>query len=115
MVTRIHGQHAGRCSAVVHDGLVYAVATDPESAATIEAQTRNALAALEKHLTEAGSGKTGLLQATIYLTDMRHKRAMDAVWREWIGEAENWPQRACVGAELEPTDLIEVVVTARVL
>ncbi len=115
MVTRIHGRYAGRCSAVVHGGLVYAVATDPESAAGIEAQTRNTLAALEKYLVEAGSGKTGLLQATVYLTDMRNKKAMDAIWRHWIGDKENWPQRACVGADLEPTDLIEVAVTARVL
>jgi enamine deaminase RidA (YjgF/YER057c/UK114 family) len=115
MVKRIHGRYQGRCSAVVHDGLVYAVATDPENAATIEEQTRNTLAALEKYLTEAGSGKTGLLQATIYLTDMRNKKAMDAIWCDWIGDKENWPQRACVGADLEPTDLIEVVVTARVL
>lgn len=115
MVKRVHGNSPGRCSAVTHGGLVYAVATDPEKAATIEAQTRNTLEALEKHLIEAGSGKTGLLQATIYLTDMRNKKAMDAIWCEWIGEKENWPQRACVGADLEPTDLIEVVVTARVL
>lgn len=115
MVMRIHGKSAGRCSAVVHGGLVYAVATDPEMAATIQDQTRNTLAALERYLTKAGSGKTGLLQATIYLTDMRNKKAMDAIWCEWIGEKENWPQRACVGADLEPTDLIEIVVTARVL
>lgn len=115
MTKRIHGNHSGRCSAVIHDGLVYAVATDPESAPTIEQQTRNTLDALEGYLTEAGSGKAGLLQATIYLTDMRNKPAMNAVWCDWIGDRDNWPQRACVGADLEPTDLIEVVVTAKLL
>lgn len=115
MTTRIHGKAAGRCSAVAHGGLVYAVATDPGSAPTIEGQTRGALAALERHLKAAGSGKEGLLQATVYLTDMRNKKAMDAVWVEWIGGRENWPQRACVGTDLEPTDLIEIVVTAKAL
>ncbi len=115
MTERIHGTSQGQCSAVVHNGLVYAVATDPQSAATIEEQTRNTLAALERYLTEAGSGKAGLLQATVYLTDMGNKRAMDAVWCEWVGPEENWPQRACVGADLAPGDLIEVVVTAKVL
>ncbi len=115
MTTRIHGKAAGRCSAVAHGGLVYAVATDPDSGVTIQEQTRGALAALERHLKAAGSGKEGLLQATVYLTDMRNKKAMDAIWVEWIGPRENWPQRACVGADLEPTDLIEVVVTAKAL
>ncbi len=112
---RVHGPYQGRCSAVAHGGLVYAVATDPDSAPTIEGQTRNTLAALERYLEEAGSGKTGLLQATIYLTDMRNKKAMDAIWCDWIGKRDNWPQRACVGADLEPTDLIEIVVTAKAL
>ncbi len=115
MTERLHGTARGRCRAVVHNGLVYAVATDPNSASGIEAQTRNTLAALEATLNEAGSGRTGLLQATVYLTDMRNKPAMDAVWCDWVGPRENWPQRACVGADLEPTDLIEVVVTAKVL
>ncbi len=115
MTERFHGKYEGRCNAVVHNGLVYSVATDPEAAPTIEEQTRNTLNALERYLNEAGSGKTGLLQATVYLTDMRNKRAMNAIWCEWLGAKENWPQRACVGADLEPTDLIEVVVTAKVL
>ncbi len=115
MTERFHGRYEGRCNAVAHNGLVYAVATDPQSASTIEAQTRNTLDALERYLVEAGSGKTGLLQATIYLTDMRNKPAMNTIWCAWIGAKENWPQRACVGADLEPTDLIEVVVTAKLL
>ena len=82
MTRRIHGKYEGRCCAVSHDGLVYAVATDPEGARTIEEQTRNALGALEAYLEEAGSGKAGLLQATIYLTDMRNKPAMNAIWCE---------------------------------
>ena len=114
MVKRIHGNNQGRCSAVTHGGIVYAVATDTQSADSIEAQTRNTLEALEGYLVQAGSGKTGLLQATVYLSDMRNKKAMDAVWCEWIGEAENWPQRACVGVDLAGNDLIEIVVTARV-
>ena len=105
----------GRCSVVVSDELVYAVATDPECADDITAQTRNTLHELDRLLTEAGSGKAGLLQATVYLSDIASKPEMDSVWIPWIGPEENWPQRACVGAGLDEGYLIEVVVVAKVL
>ena len=105
----------GRCSTVVSDGLVYAVSTDPVCADGIEAQTRNTLEELERLLTKAGSGKAGLLQATVYLSDISLKTEMDVVWRDWIGPEENWPQRACVGVGLAEGYLIEVVVTANTL
>ena len=111
-INRIHGEARGRCRAVSHNGLTFAVATDPASADGIVAQTRNTLAALDRTLAEAGSGKDALLQATVYLRDMSMKADMDAVWCEWIGPPENWPQRACVGVDLAGEDLIEVVVTA---
>jgi enamine deaminase RidA (YjgF/YER057c/UK114 family) len=72
------------------------------------------LAALDKNLEDAGSDKTRLLQATVYLNDMATKADMDAVWCDWIGDSENWPQRACVGADLAGDDLVEIVVTATV-
>ena len=105
----------GRCEAVVSDGLVYAVATDPRCAKGILEQTANTLDELESVLGKAGSGKSGLLQATVYLSDITQKPEMDKVWIEWIGPPENWPQRACVGVDLYDGCLIEVVVTAKVL
>jgi len=112
IIERIPGQAVGRCRAVVHNGYVYAVATDEYEADGIQAQTRNTLAALDRTLADAGSGKEHLLQATVYLRDMSMKPAMDSVWCDWIGPLANWPQRACVGADLAGKDLIEVVVTA---
>lgn len=109
---RIPGGAKGRCAAVASGGLVYAVATDPVCADGIAAQTRNTLEELDSVLAKAGSGKTGLIQATVYLSDISNKAEMDAVWCDWIGPEENWPQRACVGAALEGDCLIEVVVTA---
>lgn len=112
---RVPGGAQGRCAAVQAGGIVYAVATDPHGADDIAEQTRNTLQELDRVLAEAGSGKTGLLQATVYLSDIADKPRMDAVWCEWIGPEENWPQRACVGVQLAGRDLIEVVVTASVL
>ncbi|MGI9568805.1 MAG: RidA family protein [Desulfobulbia bacterium] len=111
-ITRHHGPSRGRCRATAHGGLVYAVATHESSAQTIEEQTADTLKLLENILNDAGSGKDKVLQATVYLRDMSMKPAMDEVWCEWIGPKENWPQRACVGADLAGNDLIEVVVTA---
>ncbi|MEO1159666.1 MAG: RidA family protein [Pseudomonadota bacterium] len=105
----------GRCSAVESGGLVYAVATDPHCADGISEQTRNTLDELNRVLIKAGSGKSGLVQATVYLSGISNKPAMDAVWSEWIGPEENWPQRACVGVELDQGYLIEIVVVANVL
>lgn len=103
--------NAGRSDAVVAGGLVCAVATDPENASQIAVQTVNTLAKLEQLLLLAGSDKTKIIQAKVYLTDIADKAAMDAVWCAWIGSAENWLQRACIGVKLFLGDLIEVVVT----
>ena len=105
----------GRSEAVVSDGIVYAVATDPHCADGILAQTENTLAELSRILTRAGSDHAGLLQATVYLADIKQKPQMDSVWMNWIGPEQNWPQRACVGVDLDPGYLIEVVVTAKVI
>ena len=105
----------GRCSAVVSRGLVYAVATDPICAESVSEQTLNTLHELDRVLTNAGSGKAGLVQATVYLSDISNKTDMDSVWCEWIGPEENWPQRACVGVDLDDRYLIEIVVVATVL
>jgi enamine deaminase RidA (YjgF/YER057c/UK114 family) len=111
-IERVHGEARGRCRAVAYNGLVHAVATDQSSAPTVAEQTRRTLAALDDALAAAGSDKTRLLQATVYLRDMATKAEMDEVWCDWIGPSENWPQRACVGVDLAGADLVEIVVTA---
>lgn len=115
VVKRFPVEGKGRCSAVVSDGLVYAVATDPACAEGIAEQTRGTLQELDAVLDKAGSAKTQLIQATVYLSDISSKPDMDAVWCEWIGPEQNWPQRACVGAALDEGYLIEVVVVAKAM
>ncbi|MEK9754219.1 MAG: RidA family protein [Rhodospirillaceae bacterium] len=111
-IDRYHGNARGRARATRHAGLVYAVATDPSNAASVAEQTRNTLAALDKSLAEAGSDKTRIVQATVYLTDVSAKDEMDAVWCEWIGPEANWPQRACIGVQLAGANLVEIVLIA---
>ena len=110
-IDRWQGSAKGRNRAVRHDGLVYTVATAP--GANITAQTRAALAAIDKNLADAGSDKTCLLSVQIFLADMSQKTEMDEVWNDWIGpDWRIWPQRACVGAALAGDVMVEIVVKA---
>lgn len=111
-ITRLAGTARGRSRASICGGLVYAVATDAHSAPSVAEQTRNTLAALAATLEEAGSGKDRIVQATVYLRDMATKAEMDAVWCDWIGPPENWPQRACIGTDLAEDDRVEIVLVA---
>ena len=110
-INRFRGSAAGRNRCVEHAGIVYAVATAPGD--EIKEQTRNTLAHLDESLKMAGSDKTRILQAQIFLADMAKKSPMDEVWNDWIGpDWQNWPQRACVGAKLAPGTLVEIILTA---
>ncbi len=110
-IDRWQGSAKGRNRAVRHNGIVYTVATAP--GADIQAQTRATLDAIDNNLADAGSDKTRLISVQIFLADMSQKEGMDAVWNDWIGaDWQNWPQRACVGAPLAGSTLVEIVVTA---
>lgn len=98
---------------VEHNGIVYVGGTtcDDESL-DMAGQTREILAKIDKYLAEAGTDKTKLLSATIFVTDLNMKPEMDKVWKEWL-DPSLLPTRATVGvADLGDTTLIEIVVTA---
>jgi enamine deaminase RidA (YjgF/YER057c/UK114 family) len=110
-IQRWKGTAAGRNRAVRHAGIVYTVAT--AAGPDIQSQTKKSLEIIEKNLNEAGSDKTRMLSVQIFLADMSHKDAMDEVWNPWIGpDWQTWPQRACVGAPLHGSTLVEIVVKA---
>jgi enamine deaminase RidA (YjgF/YER057c/UK114 family) len=111
MIKRLVGTTPTRSRAVIHDGVVYAVATAPTKGPSLYEQTREALAAIDRTLAEAGSDKSRILRATVYITDMGRKPEMNKAWDEWVDRA-NPPQRACIGVVLEDKDLVEILVTA---
>ncbi|MCV3274296.1 RidA family protein [Roseobacter sinensis] len=112
-IKRIISSTRGRSDAVVYNGMAFLVAYDPDAADGVQAQTRNSLSFLDTKLSEVGSGKQALLQVTVFLSDMSMKPDMDEVWCDWIGPEENWPQRACVGADLgDKATLIEITAIA---
>jgi enamine deaminase RidA (YjgF/YER057c/UK114 family) len=111
MIVRIPGTRPTRCRAVVHGGLVYAVAVARDKVPSMYDQTRMALADADASLAEAGSDKSRILTAMVYIADMSQKAEMNRAWDEWA-DLNNPPMRACVGAVLADRSLVEIVVTA---
>lgn len=97
--------------AVIHGGIAYLagqVALGPD----VPAQTRAVLAQIDSLLAEAGTDRSRILQATIWLADMADFGAMNVVWEEWIGGA-NAPARATGEVRLATPDYkVEIIVTA---
>jgi enamine deaminase RidA (YjgF/YER057c/UK114 family) len=111
MIKRFAGTTPTRSRAVTYGGIVYAVATAKNKAAPLYEQTKDALAQIDGTLADAGSDKSRILRATVYITDMSRKPDMDRAWDEWVDRA-NPPQRACIGVTLADSDLVEILVTA---
>ena len=107
-----HGTTRRYSDSVVHNGTVYLVEVAANLDGDITAQTENMLAGVERLLAGAGSDKTRLLMATIYLSDMADYDAMNAVWDAWV-PAGCAPTRACVQARLaKPEYRVEIALTA---
>jgi enamine deaminase RidA (YjgF/YER057c/UK114 family) len=99
--------------AVVCNGLVFLAGQVAEDTAQdVGGQTRQVLAAIDRLLAEAGSDKSRLLSAQIFLADMADFAAMNKVWESWVVPGQT-PARATVEAAMAgPKYLVEIVVTA---
>ncbi len=98
--------------AVVHGGTVYLGGQVGTRGADITGQTRQVLAAIDRLLAEAGSDKSHILQAIVWLADMADFDAMNAVWDGWV-DRQNTPVRACGQSLLaDPGYRVEIIVTA---
>jgi len=102
--------------AVVHNGIVSTagqVAQNARGASTTD-QTKDILKAIDELLSAAGTDKSNLLTATIWLSDIGDFAEMNAVWDAWVS-AGNTPTRACVESKLASPDFtVEIAVTAAV-
>lgn len=100
--------------AVVHGNLVFLAGQVAQraSGASVREQTKDILARIEELLAEAGSDKTKLLSATIWLTDIATFNEMNEVWDAWVSPG-NTPARACVEAKLAaPQFTVEIAIVA---
>ena len=99
--------------AVVHGNTVYLAGQVAEdTSADVAGQTRQVLAAIERLLAAAGSDKTRILSATVYLADIGTFAAMNSAWDAWVAPGHP-PARATVEAALAaPAYKVEIVVIA---
>ncbi|WP_211224890.1 RidA family protein [Neptunomonas japonica] len=113
MIQRKSGMYDGRSKSSAYKDLVWTVATSSDTSVGIEQQTKLTLETIQTNLVELNSDKTRIVSAQVYIANMADKQRMDSVWRNWLGaNPEHWPQRACLGVNLEGDVLIEVTVTA---
>jgi enamine deaminase RidA (YjgF/YER057c/UK114 family) len=99
--------------AVENGGTVYLAGIVPKNLKNdIKGQTAEVLAEIDRLLAKAGSSKSKLLKASIWVTDIRNRAPMNEVWTAWV-DPKNLPVRACVEAKLaDPACLVEIMVTA---
>jgi len=100
--------------AVVHGNTVYLagiVADNPKGKSVTE-QTKDIVRQIDGLLAKAGSDKTKLLSANIWLADMATFADMNLVWDAWVSPG-NTPARATVEAKLATPDYkVEIMVVA---
>lgn len=96
---------------VKHNGTVY-LCGQVGAGETVTEQTEDCLARVDALLKQAGSSREQILQAIIWISDMKYFGEMNAVWDAWVPEGHA-PARACGEAKLARDVLkVEVIVTA---
>ena len=111
-ITRFH-VGARLSETAVHNGTVYLAGQVPDDPGKdLRGQTAEVLAMVDRLLAEAGSDKSRILMAQIFLADIDEIGTMNEVWDAWI-PAGHTPPRATVEARMaKPGYRIEIVVTA---
>ncbi len=101
--------------AVVHGNTVYlAGLTADDISLDVKGQTQQILSKIDKLLAEAGSDKSKILSANIWLTDIATWSQMNEVWDAWVSPGHT-PARATVEARLARAGLtVEIMVQAAV-
>jgi enamine deaminase RidA (YjgF/YER057c/UK114 family) len=98
--------------AVIHNKTVY-LAGQVAAGATVTIQAREILATIDALLAEAGTDKSRLLSATIWLTDMVTFAEMNGVWQSWVVPGETPARATVVSAQLASAEYrIEIAVIA---
>ena len=100
--------------AVVRGDTVYlaGIVADAPKGKGMAEQTKSILSQIDGFLAQAGTDKSKLLSANIWITDMAKFAEMNAVWDAWVSSG-NTPARATVEAKLASPDyLVEIMVVA---
>jgi enamine deaminase RidA (YjgF/YER057c/UK114 family) len=108
-------QNARRSRAVVHNGLVYTAGQVPDDMSLdVTGQARQVLAKIDDLLKLAGSDKSRVLTAQVWLRTIDDLAAMNAVWDSWVVQGKT-PTRCCGKVEMNNPDCrIEILVVAAI-
>jgi enamine deaminase RidA (YjgF/YER057c/UK114 family) len=101
--------------ASIHDNIVYlcGITADPVRLGDVKEQTKQILDRVDRLLERAGTNKSKLLTAQVWLTDMGLFADHNSVWNGWV-DAKNPPVRMCVHSRQlwRPGLLVEIMMTA---
>ena len=105
MTIQRHDTGPRMSKAVVHGDTVYlaGIVADAPKGKSMGEQTKSILAQIDGFLAQAGTDKSKLLSANIWITDMAKFAEMNAVWDAWVSPG-NTPARATVEAKLASPD-----------
>ena len=107
-----YGIGARMSEAVAYNGIVWVAGQVGTPGDDITAQTKTCLAEVDRILADAGTDKTRILSAQIWLAEMADFPAMNAVWDAWV-PAGHTPARATAESKLAASAYkVEVIVTA---
>jgi enamine deaminase RidA (YjgF/YER057c/UK114 family) len=108
-------QNARRSRAVVHNGLVYTAGQVPDDMSLdVTGQARQVLAKIDDLLKLAGTDKSRVLTAQVWLRTIDDLAAMNAVWDAWVVQGKT-PTRCCGKVEMNnPNCRIEILVVAAI-
>lgn len=97
----------------IYNGVAYLAGQVPDDASLdMEGQTKQVLATIDRLLATAGTDKSRILMATVYVANMKEFESMNRAWDAWVAPG-NAPPRATVEARLANPDYkVEIVVTA---
>ena len=107
-----NGPRMSRC--VVYGDTVYLAGLTAEKnvGKSVGEQTQEILDRIDALLKQGGTDKSKLLQAVIWLQDIRVVDEFNKVWDAWVVAGQG-PARACIEARLQsPAKMIEIQVTA---
>ena len=114
-ITRLGTTDPRMSKIVIHAGTVHICGQTDATGADVTEQTQNTLAKVDELLAEAGTSKSSLISASIWLKHIEKDfKTFNENWNAWV-DPDNKPVRFCVEANLaRPVLLVEVQVTAAV-
>lgn len=100
---------------IIHNGVVYLAGQVPnDDSLDIKGQSREVFANIDAALTKAGTDKSKILSAQVFITDLKNFDDFNNEWNEWVKNTTP-PARATIEAKLvNPNWLIEIMIIAAV-